>query len=94
MTLPILVLVVKELLAGPSVSGGFTPFLVALWRRFSAHHGLNLIVMVTRLNRGTFNERGEKSLTPTIYLHTCRTFNQRLSCQSTLQLRQRSNVGT
>ena len=40
MTLPILVLVVKELLAGPSVSGGFTPFLVALWRRFSAYCGV------------------------------------------------------
>ena len=94
MTLPILVPVVKELLAGPSVSGGFTPFLVALWRSFSAHPGPNLTVMVTRLNRGIFNELDRRVRSPTIYLHTCRIFNQRLSYQSTLQLRQRSNVGT
>ena len=70
MTLLILVPVVKELLAGPSVSGGFTPFLVALWRRFSAHHGPNLTVMVTRLNCGIFNELGRYIRSHRLFIFT------------------------
>ena len=70
MTLPILVPVVKELLAGPSVSGGFTPFLVALWRSFSAHPGPNLTVMVTRLNRGVFNELGRRVRSHRLFIFT------------------------
>ena len=58
MTLLILVPVVKELLAGPSVSGGFTPFLVALWRRFSAHRSPKNVT-VTRLKAVSLTNRGE-----------------------------------